>query len=493
MSTTTTLAQPLTRLKFDNSYARLPAGFFERVAATPLPNPQLVHFNADVAALIDLEPTNETREAIATYVAGAQVLPGSDPVAMAYAGHQFGNFVPSLGDGRALLLGEVVNGEGQRWDLHLKGSGKTPYSRGFDGRSVLRSALREYVAGEALHQLGIPTTRALALVSSPEPVLRETMERAGSLLRVASSHVRFGTYQWFHHRKDTAGLQQLTDYVVNRHFPQWEQRPDRAFMLLRETVHRTASLVAQWQSVGFTHGVLNTVNMSLLGLTLDYGPYGFVEAYEHAFVPNLSDELGRYAFNRQPAIAHWNLTALADAMGSLLEPDQAEEALASFAPAFADAVGTLFRAKLGLRDSRNTDDELVGMLLAMAEADRADFTLMFRALGGITSNEDVRGFARMFDDRERSQEWLTRYRARFESEGGSDGERQERLDAVNPLYVLRHWVIQRAIAEADAGRLGELERLLAVLGRPYVEQQGAEAYAGPAPKGLSVPPLSCSS
>lgn len=493
MTATSAVTRPLTQLNFDNSYARLRGAFHAPAVPRPLLDPELVHFNIDVAALLDLDPSEQTRTELIRFCGGADQLPGSCPVAMAYAGHQFGQFVPSLGDGRALLLGEVVNAAGERWDLHLKGCGPTRFARGFDGRSVLRSAVREYLGGEALHALAIPTTRALAVVGSSEPVTRERLEPAATLLRVAPSHIRFGTFEWFTARGDLTGLRHLADYVILRHFPQWGQLAERYVLLLREAVVRTASLVAHWQAAGFTHGVLNTDNMSILGLTLDFGPYGFMEAYRHAFVPNRSDQLGRYAFNRQPGIAHWNLSVLAAALAPLLPPEAADEALSGFGATYADTLGRLFRAKLGLRDSFDGDDTLVADLLAMMEATGADFTLTFRALGGVTQSADSRGVIGLIRDRDRCTPWLQQYRARLARESSSDAERRLRMDAVNPVYVLRNWLAQRAVTSAERGEFGELARLLRVLRQPFVEQPGRALYASPAPADVQSLAVSCSS
>lgn len=485
----------LDALAFDNSYARLPDAFGARVAPTPLANPRLLHFNADVAALLDLDPAEAARPDAPALLSGGRALPGSEPFAMAYAGHQFGTLVPQLGDGRAILLGEVVNALGERWDLHLKGSGPTPFSRGFDGRAVLRSSVREYLAGEALHHLGVPSTRALALVAADDPVRREREERAAAILRVAPSHVRLGTFEWFYYRDDTEGLRRLADYVIARHLPELEGRPDRYPRLLREASERTARLVAAWQAVGFTHGVLNTDNMSIIGVTIDFGPYGFLDAFASGYIPNHSDPGGRYAYDQQPAIGQWNVAALAQAMLPLMTREDALAGLDAYVPAFADAYGGRMRAKLGLRAARADDEALVGDLLALMEAEGADFTLTFRALAGIGAADgtDRRNLAAGFRDRARCDAWLARYRARLAAEGGADDERAARMDAVNPLYVLRTWIAQQVIADAERGGTAELDRVLAMLRAPFTERPGLEAYAAPPPEWARGLVLSCSS
>ena len=317
----------LDELRFDNTYARLPPAFYSKLAPTPLAEPHLVSFNPAAAALVGLDPSEAERPEFVEAFGGKSLPRGAEPLAMLYAGHQFGIYVPQLGDGRALLLGEVRGPGGDKWDLHLKGSGPTPYSRGFDGRAVLRSTVREYLCGEAMHGLGVPTTRALCIVGSSEPVVRERVERAAALVRLSPSHVRFGTFEVFQRRGQHAHVRQLADYVIGQHFPELSGLPDRFARFLSEVVARTARLVAMWQAHGFAHGVLNTDNMSVLGLTLDYGPFGFIDDFDPGYVCNHSDYAGRYAFDQQPAVGLWNLTRLADSLSSLLTPEQTEAAL----------------------------------------------------------------------------------------------------------------------------------------------------------------------
>jgi hypothetical protein len=484
----------ITELRFDNGYARLPDAFGVPVTPKPLADVRLVHFNADVARLLDLDPAESRRADIADYLSGNLPLPGAEPVAQRYSGHQFGQYVPELGDGRAILLGEVLGESGARWDLHLKGGGPTPFSRGFDGRSVLRSAIREYLCGEALHALRVPTTRALCVVAGSEPVQRETLERAATIIRVAPSHVRFGTFESFAWRRQPEQLRRLADHVVESHFPELAALPDRHARLLEEVSTRTARLMAAWQAVGFVHGVMNTDNMSVLGLTLDYGPYAFMEGFIPGFAPNHSDPWGRYAYAQQPAVGEWNVGMLANAMASLMERERAQAALDGFAPAFEAAYAARMRTKLGLRDARPEDADLLEGLLALLAADRADWTLAWRALGGVTVADatDSRAFAVRFTQREACDAWLAAYRARLASEGGDDGERRARMDRVNPHYVLRTHLAQRAIADAERGDFSEVDRLFRVLQRPYEAQPGAEDYALPAAGGADAS-LSCSS
>ncbi len=495
MTATATSLRPITGLAFDNSYARLGEPFGVRVAPTPLPDPVLVHFNADAAHLIDLDPSEATRPGFLRHASGAEPIPGSDPVAMLYAGHQFGSFVPQLGDGRAILLGEVVNSRGERWDLHLKGSGPTPFSRGFDGRSVLRSAIREYLCGEALHALGVPTTRALCIVGSTEPVRRETVETAASIIRMAPTHVRIGSFEVFASRGQKEFLRQLADYAIELHFPALIGLDDRHARLLETVARRTASLMAQWQAVGFTHGVMNTDNFSITGLTLDYGPYAFMEAFDSGFIPNHSDPDGRYAYDQQPAIGQWNVSALAQALLPLMPREQAIASFDAYVPAWEEAYAGGMRGKLGLDTTRPEDATLLDDLLALMLAVRADWSITWRALGGITlaGDTDSRAFASQFTDRAGCDAWLARYRARLRAEHSDDARRRARMDAVNPKYVLRTWMAHEAITAAQAGDFSVIDRLLRVLQRPFEEQPGHEAWATTAPAGAGSIELSCSS
>ncbi len=327
----------LETLQFDNTFARLPEVFYAKVTPTPLKSPFLVAFNPDAAALLDLDPEEARRPEFAGCLAGHYLPPGSEPLAMVYAGHQFGAYVSRLGDGRAILLGEVRNSRGEKWDLHLKGAGLTPFSRDDDGRAVLRSCIREYLCGEAMHGLGIPTTRALCVVGSEEEVLREQVETGATLLRLAPSHVRFGHFEFFYWRRQFDHLKTLADYVLAQHFPELVGRPDSYARFYHEAAVRTARLIAEWQAVGFAHGVMNSDNMSVLGMTLDYGPFGFLDAYDPAFICNHSDHQGRYAFHNQPDIGYFNLRCLAQAL-TPLAPDEAIKAgLDAYEAVCADA------------------------------------------------------------------------------------------------------------------------------------------------------------
>ena len=485
----------LTELQFDNTYARLPVPFYSRVAPMPLSAPHLVSFNEAAAELIDLDPAEARRPEFVKYFGGHKILPGAEPLAMLYAGHQFGNYVPQLGDGRALLLGEVRNARGERWDLHLKGAGATPYARGFDGRAVLRSTIREYLCGEAMHALGIPTTRALCIVGSDEPVQRETVERAATLLRLAPTHVRFGSFEVFHYRGQHEHVKTLADYVIARHFAELTDAPDRYQKFLAEVGARTARLIAQWQAVGFAHGVMNTDNMSIAGLTLDYGPFGFMDEFDFGFVCNHTDYAGRYAFNQQPAVALWNLSCLAQALSSLVARTEAVAALDTFQPTFAAHYGALMRRKLGLLEAQAADADLVLRLLDILAASAVDYTNFFRRLSDFDADPAARNerLRNMFIEPAAFDDWAASYRARLSLEP-SAAERKRRMDAVNPKYVLRNYLAQNAITAAVERRdYGEIDRLLALLRRPFAEQPEMDAYAAPPPEWGKRLVVSCSS
>lgn len=486
----------LETLSFDNSYARLPEAFYAKVNPTPFTAPPfLISANPSAAALLDLDPHEATRPEFAGVFGGSLLVPGMEPLAMLYSGHQFGVYVPQLGDGRAILLGEVQNERGERWDLHLKGAGMTPFSRDGDGRSVLRSAIREYLCCEAMHGLGIPTTRALCLVGSDDKVYREQVETAATIVRMAPSHVRFGTFEIFYYRKQHEHLALLADYVIDQHFPHQRNEPEKYVRLFAEVVERTARLVAQWQAVGWAHGVLNTDNMSILGITLDYGPYGFMDDYDPGFICNHSDYNGRYAFNQQPYIGLWNLSCLAQTLLPLAHKDALKEAMGAYQASVDRSYRELMQAKLGLVERQTGDDDLLQDLKSLLVGSRVDYTIFWRELGTFSSaagatNERLREH---FLNPDRFDVWAGQYRDRLLSERSRDDERRGRMDRVNPKYILRNYLAQGAIEKAQQKDYSEIDRLLRLLHNPYTEQPGMETYAAAPPnwgKHLSV---SCSS
>ncbi len=486
----------LESLPFDNSYSLLPEGFFERVKPTPFPNPFVVHVNPSAAELLHLHPRELSRPDFAEYFCGEKMLPGSDPLAMLYSGHQFGHYVPQLGDGRAIMLGEVVNQKGERWELQLKGAGLTRFSRDGDGRAVLRSTIREYLCGEAMKGLGIPTTRSLCIVAGEEIVFRELPEPGAMLLRMAPSHVRFGSFEVFFYRRQFENVKILADYVIKYHFPQFRKSSHPYAALLSEVAVRTGHLIAHWQAVGWAHGVLNTDNMSILGITLDYGPFGFMERYDPTFICNHSDHQGRYSFQYQPDIGYWNIRALAQALSPLLGEQDIQEAPKHYEQALIKKYAELMRGKLGFTQNHAGDDKIVTDLLNLMDASRVDYTSFFRALGNFQmSSLGTNAFLRdYFLQREVFDDWMARYRERLLAEKSQDEERKERMDTVNPQYILRNHLAQRAIELATKHQeYTEIDRLLEILANPFVEKPGMEEYSQPLPASAQPIIVSCSS
>jgi serine/tyrosine/threonine adenylyltransferase len=482
-------------------FAALGDDYAPEVPTTPLPEPRLLHFNAALAQQIGLEPGVAQQPEFTAIMAGNRAWPGYAPVSSVYAGHQFGVFVPQLGDGRAHLIAELQCADGQRRELQLKGGGKTPWSRFADGRAVLRSSIREYLASEAMHALGIPTTRALCLVGSPEPVRRETIETAAVVCRVAPGFARFGHFEFFYYLGQHDKLAPLADHLINAHFPQFAGRDERYALWLGELIERTARLMARWQAVGFCHGVMNTDNFSALGLTIDYGPYGFIDAFDAHHICNHSDEGGRYAYDQQPRVGHWNCSRLLQATLPLLseDPEQAVELanglLDRYPPAYAETMSRLWADKLGLRELREDDPELINRYLTILHRGHSDFSRSFRNLSRLRSDSDepAQGVRDEIADLEAFDAWVGDYRARLSAEQSDDAERAARMNAVNPKYVLRNHLAQAAIEQAQNGSYDEIGRLFTLLSRPYDEQPEMEAYAAEPPASARHIEVSCSS
>jgi serine/tyrosine/threonine adenylyltransferase len=450
-----------------------------------VPEPAWVARSARLAASLGIADWLDSDAALQV-LAGNAVAPGTHPFASVYSGHQFGVWAGQLGDGRALLLGEIDTPAGAM-EVQLKGSGLTPYSRMGDGRAVLRSSIREFLGSEAMHALGIPTTRALAVVGSPLPVRREAIETAAVVTRVAPSFLRFGHFEHFAH---TAALRRLFDAICARYFPDVAPTPPA---LLEEVARRTARLLAQWQLVGFCHGVMNTDNLSLLGLTIDYGPFGFLDAFDPMHVCNHSDDQGRYAYARQPSVAFWNLHALAQSLLPLMDgaPEAASEALLAalepYKAEFAQAMVGGLRRKLGLVAEHDDDAALADDLLKLMAEDRADFTIAWRRMSSLDAARDC------FVQRDKFDTWSVRYRQRLAFESSDDADRAARMRGANPKFVLRNHLAQTAIERAQAGDFSETQRLLKILEHPYDEQPEHEAYAGFPPDWASQLEVSCSS
>lgn len=502
-----------------NTFAELPTDFHTRLPTTPLKAPVLVHANPLAAKLVGLSTQQLMHQQFLDIVSGAAPLPGGDTLAAVYSGHQFGVWAGQLGDGRAHLLGEIAGEQGS-WELQLKGAGPTPYSRRGDGRAVLRSSIREYLASQAMSGLGIPTTHALALVSAQDRVMRETVETAAIVARMAPSFIRFGSFEHWAARNAPQNLTTLADYVIERFYPDClipesgvAETPDQRYVrLLREVVRRTAKLMAQWQLVGFCHGVMNTDNMSILGLTLDYGPFGFMDAFDAKHICNHTDTQGRYAWHAQPAVARWNLYQLANSLHVIVpDADALRGALDTFEPTFLEAMQTKLSLKLGLGAWQPGDEVLIDDLWSLMQENRADFTLTFRQLAhapglghadlgrvvqdlGGTAGQDIAPFIDLFIDREAAAAWLERYRLRLQRDGALDkGTRIDSMLSVNPLYVLRNYLAQRAIEAAQNGDFSQIGTLFEVLTDPFNYQPGRDAYAAQPPAWATKIEVSCSS
>ncbi len=472
---------------FNNTYARLPGRFFAHIAPTPVAAPRLIALNSPLALHLGLDPDWLAGEEGVEVLAGKRVPDTAEPIATAYAGHQFGGFVPQLGDGRAILLGEVIDQSGIRRDIQLKGSGPTPFSRRGDGRAALGPVLREYVVSEAMAALGIPTTRALAAVTTGENVIREKMLPGAVLTRVAASHIRVGTFQFFASRGDVEGVRLLADHVIARHYPGAAQaeRPYRA--LLDAVIRAQAELIAQWLLVGFIHGVMNTDNMSVVGETIDYGPCAFMDEYNPEAVFSAIDRHGRYAYVNQPSIGQWNLTRLAECLLPLLSEDsevavaEAQETLGAFAPSFEAAYQARLRRKLGLLTEHEGDVALGGDLLKAMGANRADFTLTFRRLSEAAAGpEDDSRLRSLFAEPCADDEWVVRWRQRLQQEPTDAAARRLAMRAVNPAYIPRNHRVEAVIRAAeDENDFGPFKELLTVLSKPFEDQPAFAHYAEP--------------
>jgi uncharacterized protein YdiU (UPF0061 family) len=478
------------RFNFKNTYARLPERFYSRIEPRPVAAPKLVKVNAGLARELGLDPEALASPEGVEILAGNRVADGSEPLAMAYAGHQFGYFVPQLGDGRASLLGEVVGRDLVRYDIQLKGSGPTPFSRNGDGRAALGPVLREYIVSEAMAALGVPTARGLAAVTTGERVVRDGVFPGAVFTRVASSHLRVGTFQYFAARRDTEGTRVLAEYAIARHYPEVMQSARPYLALLEAVIARQAKLVAQWILVGFIHGVMNTDNMSISGETIDFGPCAFLEAYEPGKVYSSIDANGRYAYGNQPRAALWNLARLAETLLPLIAEEAgspeaalalAQEALARFEPQYEAARLAGMRRKLGLLTERDGDAALAEGLLNCMAVNRADFTLTFRRLCDAAADPESDAEVReLFLDPETYDRWSAQWRKRFANEPDSE-ERAGIMRSSNPLFIPRNHLVEAAIeAAVRLQDFGPFEELVEVVSRPYEERPSLEKYAIPA-------------
>jgi len=544
------LHETLEQLRYDNSFIRaLPAdpesrnnlrqvhgACFSRIAPSPVPDPRLIAASPEVAEILGLSPEASRDPAFVEVLSGNRTVQGMAPFAACYGGHQFGNWAGQLGDGRAITLGEVITPNDERWELQLKGAGRTPYSRSADGRAVMRSSVREFLCSEAMHHLGVPTTRALSLVSTGAEVVRDMFysgrpapEPGAIVCRVAPSFIRFGNFELLAARGDAELLRKLTDYTIDRHYP-WLREDDQGDLYVRfldEVCQRTARMIVEWMRVGFVHGVMNTDNMSILGLTIDYGPYGWLDDFDPGWTPNTTDaEMRRYCYGNQPRIAHWNLLQLANALHPLVgSAAPMESVLLNYGRRLAQGQQQMMASKLGLRSFRPDSGEdgnqaspdltLVNDLLQLLHRVETDMTLFYRAL----ANLDVGGHHRVDSDdgpllavlrqayyspdalapdyQRDMAAWLRRYVQRLQEDGEGNHERRAGMNAVNPLYVPRNYLAQLAIDQAEQGDGSRLHDLLDVLRHPYEEQAGREAYAARRPDWARDRPgcsmLSCSS
>ncbi|CAI1663420.1 protein adenylyltransferase SelO [Serratia liquefaciens] len=478
--------------QFENAYQHQLAGFYTELNPTPLKGARLLYHSEPLARELGLDESWFTQDKTPIW-AGEKLLPGMRPLAQVYSGHQFGVWAGQLGDGRGILLGEQRLADGRSMDWHLKGAGLTPYSRMGDGRAVLRSAIREFLASEALHHLGIPTTRALTIVTSEEPVYREQPERGAMLLRVAESHVRFGHFEHFYYRKQPEQVQQLADFVIARHWPQLQDQAEGYLLWFTDVVERTARLIAHWQTVGFAHGVMNTDNMSILGLTIDYGPYGFLDDYKPDYICNHSDHQGRYAFDNQPAVALWNLHRLAQTLSGLMSTEQLQQALAAYEPALMRAYGEQMRAKLGFfTQSQQDNDLLTGLLSLMAQEGR-DYSRTFRLLSHTEQQQAQSPLRDEFINRAAFDGWYQQYRQRLQQEQVSDAERQQSMKAVNPKLILRNYLAQQVIESAERDDVSKLARLHQALLTPFADAPEYDDLAALPPDWGKHLEISCSS
>jgi uncharacterized protein YdiU (UPF0061 family) len=473
-------------IPFDNTYVRLSERFYARLAPTPVIAPRLVKVNVSLARELGIDPAVLTAPEGVAILAGNRVPEGAEPLAQAYAGHQFGNFSPQLGDGRAILLGEVIDAAGVRRDVQLKGSGPTPFSRRGDGRAALGPVLREYIISEAFAALGIPATRSLAAVVTGEPVARETMLPGAVLTRIAASHIRVGTFQYFAARQDDDALRSLVDYVIARHYPRAATATNKYVALLDAVIAAQARLVARWMHVGFIHGVMNTDNVSIAGETIDFGPCAFMDHFDPMKVFSSIDRGGRYAFGNQPRIAAWNLARFTETLLGLIasEKDAAialgQAALDGFKPAFDAAYHAGLRAKLGLSREEDGDIELATDLLSAMAQSGADFTLTVRRLGDAAADVGRDAELRvLFVEPAGLDAWLPRWRERLARDAMPGVERKAAMHRVNPVFIPRNHLVEEALSSAEDGDTSAFELLLGVLARPFEEQPGKERYAQP--------------
>jgi uncharacterized protein YdiU (UPF0061 family) len=467
-----------------HSYSLLRHDFYSKQAQEPLNNPFLIHINKIL--LDELGLSKESYEDLMLIFNGTIQIPNIQAVSMNYAGHQFGQYVQQLGDGRGILLGEI-EAKNKYLDIHVKGSGKTPYSRFGDGRAVLRSSLREYLCGEAMHGLGIPSSRSLMIFGSNDVVYREKSETAAMIVRTAKTHVRFGSFEKFFYDGLFDRHKELCDYVISQYLPEKEKSNKKYSYLLESIVIKTASLIADWQSVGFCHGVMNTDNMSILGETLDYGPFGFMDNFNPSHICNLSDTSGRYSYQNQPYVGMWNCTALANTFKHLINKEEIAKIMSVYEKTYAKRLFALYKNKLGLKENRNTDEALVQELLNVMEVQKLDFTRTFRSLSNILkTNNSIK-----VDDSLKS--WSQKFKERHDIEIADIDSRITQMNEMNPKFILRNYMLQNAIDQAEEGSYKEIDILMKLITKPYEENLEYERYSEESPEWAKSLGLSCSS
>ncbi|MBD1559065.1 YdiU family protein [Vibrio sp. S9_S30] len=475
--------------KLSQPFTRLPQHFFTEVVPTPLDNVRWVDWNAPLALHLGF-PESPDEELLSIF-SGSTSLTTCPSIAMKYVGHQFGSYNPDLGDGRGLLLCQV-HAEDSDYDIHIKGTGVTPYSRQGDGRAVLRSSIREYLMSEAMHNLSIPSSRALGLIVSDTPVYREQLEQGAICIRVAKTHIRFGHFEYLYYTNQHDDLRLLTDYVIEQHFSLIPTSDSPYLSFFKDVVSRTASMIAHWQAIGFAHGVMNTDNMSILGETFDFGPFGMMEKFDPSFICNHSDYQGRYAFDNQPSIGLWNLTALAQSLSPLVAKKELESALDDYYPRLTKEYSLKMRAKLGLVESELGDTELFNELFSLMKSQEADYTNTFRALSNV-DKVGAENFLTQFTDTASAKAWFDNYEQRLQRESSEAGLRCLAMRTVNPKYILRNYMAQQAIDMANQGDYSEVKRLRTLLENPYSDDFGQEKDTHPAPDWAQGLALSCSS
>lgn len=475
------------QFNFDNTYARELEGFYAPWEGEKAPDPKIIVFNNALAEDIGLDAGSLNTDHGAAILSGTTVPKGASPLAQTYAGHQFGGFSKQLGDGRALLLGEVLDKQGQRFDLHLKGSGRTPFSRGGDGKAVLGPVLREYLMGEAMHALSIPTTRALAAVTTGEDIVRDGLKPGAVLARIASSHLRVGTFQFFAARKEWDKVKQLADYAIARHYPELVAADDKYQLFLLAVAERQAQLVAAWLNVGFVHGVMNTDNMTISGETIDYGPCAFVDTYDSKAVFSSIDRGGRYAFGNQPVIAQWNLARLAETLLPLIDPDDQDNAIRlatnvinGFMDRYTDIWTSGMRAKIGLVSTEDGDAGLVNDLFTAMDGQNVDYTRVFRRMADAAAGDD-KGLLELFDNAENITRWLVTWQDRLLRDPQDPVVRAQVMNTINPIYIPRNHNVEAALSAAEHGNMMLFDKLLEVMSDPFTKRDGLEIFEGPAP------------